>query len=150
MTSSQQTCFASGLVDYALLLSRKIAAKLPHQVCNDKLISRKVKLAASVHAIWELDRFESQIIWGKSPCSKGSGKKSPKINGWCALLHDIHIGPFFFAETSVTVNLDMLQIYAVHQMQHLKPIDIFQQEAGTRMFQHFAGTGLLAGYPQGY
>ncbi|GBL61090.1 hypothetical protein AVEN_147712-1 [Araneus ventricosus] len=50
--TSQQTRFANGLADYALLLCRKFAAKLPHQVCHDKLISRKIKLAASVHAIW--------------------------------------------------------------------------------------------------
>ncbi|GBO06055.1 hypothetical protein AVEN_10951-1 [Araneus ventricosus] len=48
ITTSQQTCFESGLVDYALLLCRKFAAKLPHQVCHDKLISRKIKLAPSV------------------------------------------------------------------------------------------------------
>ncbi|GBN16979.1 hypothetical protein AVEN_238200-1 [Araneus ventricosus] len=52
LSSLQQTCFESGLVDYALLLCGKLAAKLPHQVCPDKLISTKMKLAASVHAIW--------------------------------------------------------------------------------------------------
>ncbi|GBO27595.1 hypothetical protein AVEN_64737-1, partial [Araneus ventricosus] len=34
--------------------STKFAAKLPHHVCHDKLISRKFKLAASVHAIWDI------------------------------------------------------------------------------------------------
>ncbi|GBN23484.1 hypothetical protein AVEN_91025-1 [Araneus ventricosus] len=79
-------------------------------------------------------------------------RNSPKINMWCALLHDTVIGPFFFAETSVTANiyLSILQIYAIPQMQHLQPIVIFQQDAGTRMFEHFAGPGLPAGYLQGY
>ncbi|GBN26194.1 hypothetical protein AVEN_165958-1 [Araneus ventricosus] len=64
ITTSQQTCFASGLADYALLLCRKFAAKLPHQVCHDKLISRKIKLAASVHAIWEASySTEDRIIF---------------------------------------------------------------------------------------
>ncbi|GBN62134.1 hypothetical protein AVEN_23554-1 [Araneus ventricosus] len=54
ITTSQQTCSASGLVYYAFLLRRKFAAKLPHQVSHDKLISRKITLAASVHAIWDL------------------------------------------------------------------------------------------------
>ncbi|GBN70194.1 hypothetical protein AVEN_34315-1 [Araneus ventricosus] len=69
-----------------------------------------------------------------------------------ALFHDIVIGPFFFAETSVTANIDleMLQIYAIPQMQHLQLSVIFQQDAGTRMFEHFAGTELPAGYPQAY
>ncbi|GBL95948.1 hypothetical protein AVEN_227169-1 [Araneus ventricosus] len=33
-------------------MSRKFAEKLPHRVCHDKLISRKITLAASVRAIW--------------------------------------------------------------------------------------------------
>ncbi|GBL92035.1 hypothetical protein AVEN_102589-1 [Araneus ventricosus] len=36
------------------------------------------------------------------------------------------------------------------KVKHLQPTDIFQQEAGARMSEHFAGTGLQAGYPQGY
>ncbi|GBL75773.1 hypothetical protein AVEN_155066-1 [Araneus ventricosus] len=71
---------------------------------------------------------------------------------WCPLLHDTVIGPFFFAETSVTANiyLDMLQSYAIPQMQHLQPTDIFQQDARARMFEHLAGVRLQGGYPQGY
>ncbi|GBM43882.1 hypothetical protein AVEN_174449-1 [Araneus ventricosus] len=79
-------------------------------------------------------------------------RNSPKFNVWCALLHDTVIGPFFFAETSVTASiyLDMLQSYAIPQMQYLQPTDIFQQDAGARMFENFSGTGLPAGYPQDY
>ncbi|GBM96092.1 hypothetical protein AVEN_212489-1 [Araneus ventricosus] len=56
-----------------------------------------------------------------------------------ALSHDTVIRPFFFAETSVTANiyLDMLQIHAIPQMQHLQPTGIFQQDAGAQMFEHF-------------
>ncbi|GBM01287.1 hypothetical protein AVEN_170339-1 [Araneus ventricosus] len=60
MTSSQQTCFVSGLVDYALLPCRKFTAKLPHQICHDKLITRKIKFAASVHAIWGTSEEKAQ------------------------------------------------------------------------------------------
>ncbi|GBN86247.1 hypothetical protein AVEN_32304-1 [Araneus ventricosus] len=71
---------------------------------------------------------------------------------WCALSHDEVIGPFFFAETSVTENiyLDMLQLHAIPQMQHLQPTVTFQQDAVARMFEHFAGTGLPVGYPRIY
>ncbi|GBN35280.1 hypothetical protein AVEN_125577-1 [Araneus ventricosus] len=50
-------------------------------------------------------------------------RNSPKINVWCALLYDTVIGPFFFAETSVTASiyLDVMQSYATPQMQHLQP-----------------------------
>ncbi|GBN06733.1 hypothetical protein AVEN_109423-1 [Araneus ventricosus] len=69
-------------------------------------------------------------------------RNSPKINVWCALLHDAAIGPFFFAETSVTakIYLDMLQIYSIPQMQLLQRTDIFHQDAVARMLEHFAGT----------
>ncbi|GBO38584.1 hypothetical protein AVEN_62169-1 [Araneus ventricosus] len=55
-STTLQTCFAGGLVDYALLLCRKFAANLPHQVCHDKLISKRITLAASVRAIWVVRR----------------------------------------------------------------------------------------------
>ncbi|GBN42701.1 hypothetical protein AVEN_268104-1 [Araneus ventricosus] len=47
-----------------------------------------------------------------------------------ALSHDAVIGPFFFADTSVTVNiyLDMLQNYAILQTQHIQPTAVFQQD----------------------
>ncbi|GBN58362.1 hypothetical protein AVEN_71239-1 [Araneus ventricosus] len=42
-------------------------------------------------------------------------RNSPKINVWCALSSDTVIGPFLFAETSVTTNiyLDQMKIYAI-------------------------------------
>ncbi|GBN34681.1 Cellular nucleic acid-binding protein [Araneus ventricosus] len=65
MTTSQQTCFASGLVDFALLLCRKFAAKVLHQVCHDKPISRKIKLAASVP---DSKESLSERLW--KPCRR--------------------------------------------------------------------------------
>jgi hypothetical protein len=40
---------------------------------------------------------------------------SPKINVWCALSRDRVIGPYFFAESTVTSHnyLDMLEMFAV-------------------------------------
>ncbi|GBM85287.1 hypothetical protein AVEN_185868-1 [Araneus ventricosus] len=69
---------------------------------------------------------------------------SRKINVWCALSHDTVIGQFFFADTSVTANiyLDMLQIYALSQMQTLQPNVTFLADAGARLFEYFVGTGL--------
>ncbi|GBM04371.1 hypothetical protein AVEN_35561-1 [Araneus ventricosus] len=42
VSTSQQICFASGLVDYAILLCRRFAANLSSQVCHDKIISRNL------------------------------------------------------------------------------------------------------------
>ncbi|GBN88939.1 hypothetical protein AVEN_228409-1 [Araneus ventricosus] len=41
MAVSQQTCFASGVVDNTMLVCRSFAAILSRQVCHDKIISRK-------------------------------------------------------------------------------------------------------------
>ncbi|GBO23993.1 hypothetical protein AVEN_187141-1 [Araneus ventricosus] len=54
-----ETCFTRRVVDYAILPFRRIAANLSRQVCHDKIISRKIKLAANVHVIWELH-------WGRT------------------------------------------------------------------------------------
>ncbi|GBL83282.1 hypothetical protein AVEN_110615-1 [Araneus ventricosus] len=59
-------------------------------------------------------------IWGsENPFAvQEVERNSQEINVWCVLSHDTVIGPFFFAEISVTANiyLDMLQIYAIPQM----------------------------------
>ncbi|GBN91119.1 hypothetical protein AVEN_267241-1 [Araneus ventricosus] len=60
--------FGSGLVDCALFLCRKFAAKLPPQVCHDKLISRKINLSASVHAIWVADQDHEGKPYCNTPC----------------------------------------------------------------------------------
>ncbi|GBN42677.1 hypothetical protein AVEN_162132-1 [Araneus ventricosus] len=73
-------------------------------------------------------------------------KEKVRKSMFCALSHDTVIEQFFFSETSVTANilLDILQIYAIPQMQHLLLTVIFQKDAGVRMLEHFAETGLPA------
>jgi hypothetical protein len=41
-------------------------------------------------------------------------RDSPKVNVWCGVMCNMIIGPFFFAEKTVTGSsyLDMLQLYA--------------------------------------
>ncbi|GBM58726.1 hypothetical protein AVEN_175335-1 [Araneus ventricosus] len=48
----------------------------------------------------------------KIPMQYRKWKETVQKSMWCTLSHDAVIGPFFFAETSVTANiyLDMLQI----------------------------------------
>jgi hypothetical protein len=45
-------------------------------------------------------------------------------------MHDQVIGPFFFQEQTINMNtyLDMLQLYAVAQIEHLQPHIILQQD----------------------
>ncbi|GBM01437.1 Y+L amino acid transporter 2 [Araneus ventricosus] len=55
ITSSQQTCFESGLVDYALILCRKVAAKLPLQVyvISKMLQSENIDVSSAVEMIFK-------------------------------------------------------------------------------------------------
>ena len=45
-------------------------------------------------------------------------RDSEKVNVWCCLMHDRIIGPFFFAESTISANiyLDMLELYATPQL----------------------------------
>ncbi|KAJ4426523.1 hypothetical protein ANN_27337 [Periplaneta americana] len=71
-------------------------------------------------------------IWGlENPrCIVEHIRDSSKLNVWCGLMHNLIIGPFFFAEQTVTRNtyLDMLDQFVVPQLMHLQPNVIFQQD----------------------
>ena len=57
-------------------------------------------------------------------------RDSGKVNVWCCLMHDKIIGPFFFAESTISANvyLDMLEHYAIPQLQEFQPYIVFQQD----------------------
>ncbi|GBL90875.1 hypothetical protein AVEN_27985-1 [Araneus ventricosus] len=120
-----------------------------HNFLNSIIFSDEATFHASNKVnINTTSEFRAQKI----PMQYRKWKETVQKSTCCARLHDTVIGPFFFAETSVTANiyLDMLEIYEIPQIQHLQLTVIFQQDAGARMFQHFAATGLPAGYPQAY
>ncbi|GBL96166.1 hypothetical protein AVEN_118720-1 [Araneus ventricosus] len=97
------------------------------------------------------NKVHSCIIWdSENPHAVQEVKKnSPNFNVWCALSHDTVIGPFFFAETSFMANIypDMLQIYAIPQMQHLQPTVIFQQDGAPPYWRTYARAFLDATFP---
>ena len=57
-------------------------------------------------------------------------RDSPKVNVWCGLMHNQIIGPFIFAESTITANiyLDMLKYYVVPQLEEFQPWVVFQQD----------------------
>jgi hypothetical protein len=61
-------------------------------------------------------------------CVWSCERDSLKVNIWCALKHDGVVGPFFFAEQTVTSHsyLDMLQLYEVPQLEQQGAEVIFQ------------------------
>ncbi|GBO19269.1 hypothetical protein AVEN_116908-1 [Araneus ventricosus] len=85
VSTSQQTSFASGLVVYAVLPCRNFDENLSRQVCQDKIMSRKIIPATNVRAIWDRtltprihfrvplmrarisrDEFSVLFIWGNA------------------------------------------------------------------------------------
>jgi hypothetical protein len=71
-------------------------------------------------------------IWGseKPYAVTKFQRDSPKITVWCGLMCNRAIGPFFFAEETVTATsyLDRLENFAVPQVEDLKPRMVFQQD----------------------
>jgi hypothetical protein len=56
-------------------------------------------------------------------------RDSPKVNVWCGVMCNMIIAPFLFAEKTVTGSsyLDMLQLYAFPQLEHLQPNVLFNK-----------------------
>jgi hypothetical protein len=75
---------------------------------------------------------QNMQIWGlENPYSFQEHEKySPKLNVWCGLMHNRVIGPFIFAEQTVTTTIycDMLENFMVPQVEDLQPTVIFQQD----------------------
>lgn len=86
---------------------------------------------ATFHISGRVNR-QNVRIWGseKPHVIREHVRDSPKVNVWCGLMHSRIIGPFFFAESTVTANvyLDMLEQFATPQLQDLQPDVIFQQD----------------------
>ena len=57
-------------------------------------------------------------------------RNSLKVKVWCRLLHDCLLGPFFFAEDTVTstIYMNMLEGFTFQQIEDLQPKIIFQQD----------------------
>ena len=57
-------------------------------------------------------------------------RDSPKLNVWCGIMHDIIIGPFFFAKKSITaqIYLNLLAEYVSPRLEQYQPQVIFQKD----------------------
>ena len=58
-------------------------------------------------------------------------RDSPELNIWCGIMRDKIIGPFFFPEKLITVQiyLDVLTEYVLPQLAQYQPQFIFQQDS---------------------
>jgi hypothetical protein len=74
---------------------------------------------AACHVLGHVHRHNVRIWSNKRPHDFIEHKQDrPKVNVWCTLTRDCVIGPYFFAERTVTSHnyLDMLELFAVPQI----------------------------------
>ena len=84
---------------------------------------------ATFHVSGKVNKHNIRIWGSQNPCEVFE-RDSPKINIWCGLMHNQIIGPFIFAESTITANiyLDMLKHYVVPQLEEFQPRVVFQQD----------------------
>ena len=86
---------------------------------------------ATFHVSGKVNKHTIRIWGSQNPCEVLERERdSPKINVWCGLMHNQIIGPFIFAESTITANiyLDMLKHYVVPQLEEFQPRVVFQQD----------------------
>ena len=84
---------------------------------------------ATFHVSGKVNKHNIRIWGSQNPCEVLE-RDNPKINVWCGLMHNQIIGPFIFAESTITANiyLDMLKHYVVPQLEEFQPRVVFQQD----------------------
>ncbi|GBM12225.1 hypothetical protein AVEN_21028-1 [Araneus ventricosus] len=96
------------------------ATDMLNEIDSDERFLRKIMFSdeATFHVCGHIHCHNVRVWVSENPRAYVEYKRNtPKVNMWCALMHDKVIGPFFFAKPTVTSNiyLDMLQLYAVPQ-----------------------------------
>lgn len=106
---------------------------------------------ATFHVCGKVNRHNCRIWGSENPRTVIVHERdSPKVNVWCGVMHDRIIGPFFFAEANVNrwSYLDMLELYAVPQLQELQPEIIFQQDGAPPHWARCVRDFLNATFPE--
>lgn len=112
---------------------KSFAVDILSRIDDDPDFLKKVMFTdeACFHVSGKVNRHNVRIWGSENPhFSMEMVRDSPKVNVWCGLLHDRVIGPFFFAEASITsaVYLDMLEQFAFPQIEDLQPDIVLQQD----------------------
>uniref|UniRef100_A0A1B6EKB9 DUF4817 domain-containing protein n=1 Tax=Cuerna arida TaxID=1464854 RepID=A0A1B6EKB9_9HEMI len=79
-------------------------------------------------------------------------RDSPKVNVWCGLMNDRIVGPFIFAEKTITGDIycDMLELYVFPQVDDIeaeKGLVIFQQDGAPPHYKQCVRSALDARFP---
>ena len=124
---------------YCKLLSQKIshykkfAVTMLDRLDSDSGFLKRVCFSdeSTFHVSGLLNRHNLRIWCSENPHDTCELElDSPKLNVWCGIMHDKIIGPFFFAEKSITaqIYLKVLTEYALPQLEQYQPQVIFQQD----------------------
>jgi hypothetical protein len=90
---------------------------------------------AMFHVSGRLNRHNYRIWGSENPHAiREIERDSAKVKIWCSLSCSDVLGPFFFAEQTVTAMtyLDMLQLYLLPQLEDHQPNVVFQQDGAPR------------------
>ena len=105
---------------------------------------------ATFHVSGKVNKHNIRIWGSQNPCEVLERERdSPKINVWCGLMHNQIIGPFIFAESTITANiyLDMLKHYVVPQLEEFQPRVVFQQDGAPPHWGLIVGDFLNETFP---
>ena len=112
---------------------KELAVTMLHRLDSDPEFLTRVRFSdeSTFHVSGLTKRHNSRIRGSQNPHETYKLERdSPKLNVWCGIMHDKIIGPFFFAEKSITaqIYLDLLTEYASPQLEQYQPLVIFQQD----------------------
>jgi hypothetical protein len=114
-------------------LRKAFAIDMLERIENDQNFLKNVVFSdeATFHISGKVNRHNCRIWGSENPhVIREHQRDSEKVNVWCALYHNTVIGPFFFAEKTITgiTYLDMLEQFALPQLSNLQPGIVFQQD----------------------
>ena len=86
-------------------LRKEFAVTMLDRLDSDPAFLKRVHLSdeSTFHVSGLINRHNSRIWGSQNPHETYELERdSPKLNVWCRIMHDKIIGPFFFAEKSIT------------------------------------------------
>ena len=112
---------------------KEFVVNMLHRISEDEAFLKRVCFSdeATFHVSGKLNKQNVRIWGSENPhATRELQRDTPKVNVWCGIMCNRIIGPFFFHEASITVDvyLDLLTEYVAPQLIEFQPTIIFQQD----------------------
>ena len=109
---------------------KEFAVTMLHRLDPDPGFLKRVCFSdeSTFHVSGLINRHNSKIWGSQNPHETYELERdSSKLNVWCEIMHVKIIGPFFFAEKSITaqIYLDLLTEYVSPHLEQYQPLVIF-------------------------